>query len=122
MHRTVNSIELLKMHLKLNKNTNTFKLLLLYRPPNSINHLPTIHDILYQVHDVQNLLILGNFNINPQSIVFSNILNDLNLTQHNEPTHNKINTLDLIITRNNLTNISTQIGPKITDHNIINIS
>ena len=122
MHRTVNSIELLQVHLKLNKNTNTLKLLLLYRPPNSINPLPTIHDILYQVHDEQNLLILGDFNINPQSIVVSNILNDLNLTQHiHEPTHNKGNTLDLIITRNNLTNISTQIGPKITDHNIINI-
>ena len=122
MHSTVNSIELLQLHLKLNKNTNTLKLLLLYRPPNSINPPPTIHNILYQVHDEQNLLILGDFNINPQSIVFSNILNDLNLTQHiHEPTHNKGNTLDLIITRNNLTNISTQIGPKITDHNIINI-
>ena len=88
---------------------------------NYINPLPTIHDILYQVHDEHNFPI-GDFNIKPRAIVFSNILNDLNITQQiHELTHNKVNTLDLVITRNNLTNISTLIGPKITDHNIINI-
>ena len=81
-HRTVNSIELLQLHLKLNKNINTLKLLILYRPHNSINPVLTIHDMLYQLHDEHNLLILGDFNINPRAIIFSNILNDLNLTQH----------------------------------------
>ena len=32
--------------------------------------IPTIQDILYELHDDQNLIILGDFNINLKSIVF----------------------------------------------------
>ena len=55
-------------------------------------------------------------------MIFKNILNDLNLIQHIiDPTHSKGNTLDLIITRNSQNKIHTNVGPRITDHNIINI-
>ena len=57
--------------------------------------------------------MLSDFNIYPRIIVFLNLLNDLNLTQHiHELTHSKCNTLDIVIIKNN---------SKTTDHNIIHI-
>ena len=57
-------------------------LILFYRPPNSTSPLNTIYDILNDVHEKNNLIILGDFNLNPDSLRFKNILNDLNLKQH----------------------------------------
>ena len=95
---------------------------MLYRPPNSTSPLNTIYDILNDFHDKNNLIILGDFNLNPNSLTFKNILNDLNLKQHIiDPTHSKGNTLDLIITRNSQNKIHTNVGARITDHNIINL-
>ena len=95
---------------------------MLYRPPNSTSPLNTIYDILNDVHDKNNLIILGDFNLNPNSLIFKNILNNLNLKQHIiDPTHSKGNTLDLVITINLQNKIHTNVGPRITDHNIINI-
>ena len=65
-------------------------LILLYRPPNSTSSLNSIYDLLNEVHDKNNLIILGDFNLNPNSLIFKNILNDLNLKQHIfDPTHSK---------------------------------
>ena len=97
-------------------------LILLYRPPNFTSPLISIYDLLNEVHDKNNLIILGDFNLNPNSLLFKNILNDLNLKQHIfDPTHSKGNTLDLVITRNSQIKIHTNVGPIITNHNIINI-
>ena len=55
-------------------------------------------------------------------MIFKNILNDINLKQHiSDPIHSKGNTLDLVITRNSQNKIHTNVGPRLTDHNIINI-
>ena len=95
---------------------------MLYRPPNSTSPLNTIYDILNDVHDKNNLIILGDFNLNPNSLIFKNVLNDLNLKQHIiVPTQSKVNTLDLVITRNSQNKLQLNVGPIIIDHNIINI-
>ena len=97
-------------------------LILFYRPPNSTSPLNTIYDILNDVHDKNNLIILGDFNLNPNSLIFKNVLNDLNLKQHIiVPTQSKVNTLDLVITRNSQNKLQLNVGPIIIDHNIINI-
>ena len=121
---TINSIELTHIQLT-HKSANIstdLNIILLYRPPNSTSPLNTIYDILNDVHDKNNLIILGDFNLNPNSLTFKNILNDLNLKQHIiDPTHSKGNTLDLVITRNSQNKLHTNVGPIITDHNIINL-
>ena len=54
-------------------------------------------------------------------LIFKNIINDLNLKQHIiDPTHSKGNTVDLVITINTQNKIHMNVGPIITDHNIIN--
>ena len=121
---TINSIELSHIQLthKLAYLFTDLNIILLYRPPNSTSPLNTIYNILNNVHDKNNLLILGDFNLNPNSLIFKNILNDLNLKQHIiDPTHSKGNNLDLVITRNSQNKIHTNVGPIITVHNIINI-
>ena len=66
-------------------------LILLYRLSNSTNPLNTVYDILNDVHDKNNLIILDDFNSNPDSLIFNNILDDLNLKQHIiDPTHSKV--------------------------------
>ena len=87
-NRTFNYIDIILIYLKLPNNANILNILLLYRPQYSINHLPTKNDILHEVNEQKNVIILSDFNINSKSIVFSNILNDLNIIQHiNEPIH-----------------------------------
>ena len=119
----INNIEFTQLQLQLPNLNKPLKLIILYRPPNSKNFTDTLTEILYRFYDLNNVLIIGDFNTDPHSTSFLNILNDLNLTQHiSEPTHSKGNILDLIISTK-LTNLinHTEIGPQLTDHNLISI-
>ena len=119
----INTFELTQLQLQLPNLIKPLKLIILYIPSNSKNVTDTLTEILHRFYDLNNILINGDFNSDLHSISFLNILNDLNLTQHiSEPTQSKGNMLDLIISNKliNLINL-TEIGPQLTDHNLISI-
>ena len=98
-----------------------------YRPEHHATFLDEFTEFLSLLHTQHDLIILtGDFNIHvdnpldPIANAFLNLLDSMGFTQHvSGPTHNKGHTLDLVITKNLTTSITSIIPPTISDHSCI---
>ena len=109
------------------------RLVIIYRPPYSINHPVTVNSFIDEFSEYLESVILsnellcltGDFNIHvddhndPAACRFLDLLDSMSLTQHvAEPTHELGHTLDLVITRKSDNLISGRPAPDIlfSDH------
>ena len=98
-----------------------------YRPEHDASFLDEFTEFLSLLHTQHDQIILtGDFNIHvdnpfdPIAKDFLNLLDSMGFTQHvSGPTHKKGHTLDLVITKNLTTSITSIIPPTISDHSCI---
>ena len=128
-----NSFEIIDFDLSMAVTNTKLRILVIYRPPPSINNELTVNMFLNDFSDLLEqtvvscgkLLITGDFNFhvdvatNTSASRFLDLLDTFDLQQHiTEPTHKDGHTLDLIITRKGETLTSNYVvrDPGISDH------
>ena len=96
----------------LRTNNSRIRIIVIYRPPSSANHLVSISTFISEFSSLlesvvicsEPLIVTGDFNIHmdiqEESTQFTELLETFSLVQHvRQPTHEKGHTIDLIITR-----------------------
>ena len=132
-NKDYNSME--NMEFTLNCNSETYRIIVIYRPPSSSKNGATFGVFLEEFNSLLEscmltngtLVILGDFNIHMDDAnsagvsKFHDLLQEYGLYQHvSGPTHNHGHTLDLVITRHqsDINGITCQ-DPLISDHELV---